>query len=93
MNKKQLVARLAKQSGRSQAAVDDVLTALAVVAPEILKEHGELPLLNIGKIFVRQKRPRSWCSPLTGKTTELSSRLIPAFHSSKNLRAALGRPD
>ncbi len=86
MNKADLVARVARDTGLTKA---DVLRALDGVLEHIarsLKRGEAVKLVDFGTFLVSRRKPRAAFNPHTGEAMKVPARRWPRFAPGKGLR-------
>lgn len=89
MNKSELLAAVAEESGTTKAAVERTLTALALVARDQLAKGGELTLPDIGKLSVTERAARTGRNPQTGAEIQIAAKKAVKFSALKALKGAV----
>ena len=92
MNKKELVAKLAKQTGLSQAKSLEVINALfdakpgrGIIAIE-LDAGRKVSIPGFGTFYTRSRAARVGTNPATGEKIQIPARTYPDFRPGKTLR-------
>lgn len=86
MNRAEVVARVAKDSGLTKADVDRVLGALIENVSRSLKKGEKVKLVGFGTFDVARRRARSVLNPRTGVAIRIPARRVPRFTPGKDLR-------
>lgn len=89
MNKDDLVAAVAAESGVSKADADRVLKALGNVAQATLKAGNELTLPGVAKISVKARPARVGRNPSNGEAIQIAASNTAKFTVLKALKDAL----
>jgi nucleoid DNA-binding protein len=87
LNKAELVARVARDTGLTKA---DVLRALDAVLDQVaraLKKGEPVKLVDFGTFLVSRRRARAAHNPHTGEAMKVPSRRWPRFAAGKGLKA------
>jgi nucleoid DNA-binding protein len=87
LNKAQLVARVARDTGLTKA---DVLRALDGVLDQVaraLKKGEPVKLVDFGTFLVSRRKARAAHNPHTGEAMKVPSRRWPRFAAGKGLKA------
>jgi nucleoid DNA-binding protein len=87
LNKAELVARVARDTGLTKA---DVLRALDGVLDQVaraLKKGEPVKLVDFGTFLVSRRRARAAHNPHTGEAMKVPSRRWPRFAAGKGLKA------
>ncbi|MEM7295672.1 MAG: HU family DNA-binding protein [Pseudomonadota bacterium] len=85
MKKAELIEAISDRSGRSRAAVDDVLRALSHTVSTQLEEGGEVTLPGIGKFGTKARGARLARNPRTGERVEVPAKTVITFKTTKRL--------
>ena len=86
MNKAELVARVARDTGLTKA---DVLRALDGVLEQVarcLKKGEPVKLVDFGTFLVIRRKPRAAHNPATGQPMRVPGRRWPRFAAGKGLK-------
>lgn len=86
MNKSELVARVARDTGLTKA---DVLRALDAVLEQVarsLKKGEAVKLVDFGTFLVSRRKPRAAYNPHTGQAMRIPARRWPRFAAGKGLK-------
>lgn len=89
MNKAEIVARMARDSGLTKAAANRVLDAFLQNVSRTLKKGGKVTLVGFGTFDVYQKRARIVLNPTTGKPIRIPTRRVARFTAGKGLKKTL----
>lgn len=97
MNKKELVAKLAKQSGLSQAKALEVVNALfdakpgkGIIALE-LDAGRKVSIPGFGTFYTRSRAARTGTNPANGSKIEIPARTYPDFRPGKTLKERVAK--
>jgi DNA-binding protein HU-beta len=95
MNKSELVTKLAKKAGLTQAkaaeAVDAVFNANKGLIVSELGAGRKVTLPGFGTFSVRKRASRQGRNPATGKAISIPARKYPAFKVGKTLKEKVSR--
>lgn len=83
MNKVELVAAMAEQSGLSKKDAEKALKAFIDVVTEELKNDGKVQLIGFGTFEVSQRAAREGINPLTKEAIKIPASKLPKFKVSK----------
>ena len=83
MNKTELVAAMAEQSGLSRKYAEPALTAFTNVVSEELKKGGEVQLVGCGTFEVSERAARGGRNPQTNEVMEIAASRAPKFKAGK----------
>ena len=92
MNKQELVAAMAKESGLSAKQAEAGLNAfIEVVKKELASKKGEkkVSLVGFGTFEVSERKARTGRNPQTGETIKIKAHSVPAFRAGKKLKDAV----
>jgi DNA-binding protein HU-beta len=89
VNKAELVARAAKDTGLTKADVNRALDALVDHVTRSLKKGERVTLVGFGTFIPVRRRPRTVLNPRTGAPIRITGRRVPKFVAGKDLRAAV----
>lgn len=89
MNKRDLVAAVAKRLGLTKARANEIaelfFAPTGVIASE-LKRGGKVAISGFGSFEPRKRAAREWRDPRTGKAVNIKASVVPAFRASRTLR-------
>ncbi|MCS7182126.1 MAG: HU family DNA-binding protein [Thermoanaerobaculum sp.] len=95
MNKSELVAKLAKKTGLTQAkaaeAVDAIFNPAKGILVGELTSGKKVTLPGFGSFFVRKRAARKGRNPATGKEIHIPARKYPAFKVGKTLKEKVSK--
>lgn len=89
MNKIELVAALAKNTGLPKKDCEAVLSAFTEVVAAELKAGGKVQLVGFGSFEVKERAARTGRNPRTGETVEIPASKAPTFNVGRNLKDAV----
>lgn len=89
MTRKDLIAKIAEESGDSKATVERVLNSLGSVAAAELLGDGEVPLPGLGKLKAEERKARMGRNPRTGKPLQIAAGTTVKFAAGQELKDAL----
>ncbi|SNS06192.1 DNA-binding protein HU-beta [Humidesulfovibrio mexicanus] len=89
MTKKDLIAKIAEESGDSKATVERVLDSLGSVAAAELLGGGEVPLPGLGKLKAKECKAREGRNPKTGQPLQIAAHTAVKFVAGQELKDAL----
>jgi DNA-binding protein HU-beta len=94
VNKKDLVATVAKRLGLSKAKANEIadlfFAPTGVIASE-LKRGGKVAISGFGSFEARKRAARDWRDPRTGKAVNIKASVMPAFRASRALRDQINK--
>ena len=86
MNKTELVAAMADQTGLTKKDVEAVLKAFTDVVSGELKKGGKVQLVGFGTFEVSERAAREGRNPQTGATMKIAASKAPKFKAGKALK-------
>ncbi len=86
MNKAQVVARIAKDTGLTKADANRVLDALIANVGRALKKGEKVTLVGFGTFILAKRRARAGRNPQTGAALKIAARRVPRFVPGKDLK-------
>ncbi len=89
MTKKDLIAKIAEDTGHTKADVENTLDSLASVAAAELLGGGEVPLSGLGKLKAKESKARVGRNPQTGAPVNIPAKTAVKFSVGKELKDAL----
>jgi DNA-binding protein HU-beta len=95
MNKTEMITKLAKKAGLTQAKAGEAIDALfnaskGLIAVE-LAAGRRVTLPGFGGFTVRKRGPRQGRNPATGAAIKIPGRSYPAFKVGKTLKEKVGK--
>lgn len=89
MNKTELVAAMAEESGLSKKDAEKALKAFTDVVEAELKKGGKVQLVGFGTFEVTQRSAREGRNPQSGKPMKIAASKAPKFKAGKALKDSL----
>lgn len=89
MNKAELVAAMADQSGLSKKDTEKALKAFTDVVAEELKKGGKVQLVGFGTFEVSQRAAREGRNPQSGAVMKIPASKAPKFKAGKALKDSI----
>lgn len=86
MNKTELVAAMADQSGLSKKDSEKALKAFTDVVADELKKDGKVQLVGFGTFEVSQRAAREGRNPQSGEVMKIAASKAPKFKAGKALK-------
>lgn len=86
MNKAELVARVARDTGLTKADVLRVLDGVLDAVGRSLRRGGQVKLVGFGTFHVSRHRARTGHNPRTQEPMRISARKLPKFTAGKDLK-------
>lgn len=89
MNKSELIAAIASETGLSKKDADAALKAFTGVVEEQLKEGKKVQIVGFGTFEVSERSAREGRNPQTGKTMKIAASKAPRFKAGKALKDSI----
>jgi len=89
MNKADLTARIARESGQTKADVNRVLDAFLATVTKALRKGDKVKLVGFGTFSVIRRKARAGRDPQTGGPIRIPARRAAKFSAGEDLRAAV----
>ena len=89
MNKSDLVAAIADDSGLTKADAERVLAAATGAISDALASGDKVSITGFGSFLVRSRAARIGRNPQTGATIHISASKVPAFKAGKLLKESV----
>ncbi len=89
MNKSELVAAIAEQSGASKKDTEKVLKAFVDVVTEELKKGEKVSFVGFGTFEVSERAARKGINPKTKEEIEIAASKSPKFKAGAALKNAI----
>jgi DNA-binding protein HU-beta len=86
MNKAQIVARIAKDTGLTKADANRILDALVANVSRALKKGEKVTLVGFGTFILAKRKARAGRNPQTGAVLKIAARRVPRFVPGKDLK-------
>ena len=91
MNKQDLIAAIAKNSGLSKKDSEGALNAFVDAVSNALAKGNKVSLVGFGGFEVRARAKRIGRNPQTGKEIQIPASKVPAFKAGKSLKDAVNK--
>ena len=91
MNKNELVAKVADQSGLSKKDAEKALAAVIDPITAALVAGDKVQLVGFGTFETKQREARTGRNPRSGETIEIPAASLPAFKAGKALKDAVAK--
>lgn len=91
MNKNELVAKVADQSGLSKKDAEKALAAVIDTITVALVAGDKVQLVGFGTFETKQREARTGRNPRSGETIEIPAASLPAFKAGKALKDAVAK--
>lgn len=89
MTKKDLIAKIADDTGCTKADVEKILDSFGGVAAAELLGEGDVPLSGLGKLKAHHSNARKGRNPKTGEAIDIPAKTTVKFAIGKELKDAL----
>ncbi len=89
MNKQELIAKVAKDTGSSKAGVTAVLESLIDGVTKSLKKGDSITFVGFGTFKTAQRKARVARNPQTGAAIKIPKRRVVRFTAGKGLKTAV----
>jgi len=89
MNKAELIASLAEETGLTRTDVLRVIDAFLEEVTRTLKRGDRVALVGFGTFGVSKRKARTGRNPQTGAPLKIAARRVPRFAPGKELKAAI----
>ena len=86
MNKKELIAEIAKRTDTTQKEAEKGLNAFCEIISEELIANRKVQILGFGSFEVRERAARTGKNPRTGEPVEIQATKAPLFKAGKALK-------
>jgi len=86
MNQRELIARIATETGTGEGPVKDVLDAVLVEIAQVLEDGEQVVLPGFGTFEVRDRAARMGRNPQTGAEIDIAASKAPAFKPAAALK-------
>ena len=91
MNKTELIAAVAEQSGLSKKDAEKAISALVESISETLAKGEKIQLVGFGTFEVRERAAREGVNPRTGDKIKIAASKAPVFKAGKALKDAVNK--
>ncbi|MBR4908842.1 MAG: HU family DNA-binding protein [Acidaminococcaceae bacterium] len=89
MNKQELIAAVAAETGMPKKCVEAILKSITGnVVAEVAKK-GKVQLIGFGTFAARERAARTGKNPQTGKAIKIAAATVPAFKAGKAFKEAV----
>ena len=86
MNKSELVAAIAEQTGLTKKDAEAAVKAFVDVTSKELKKGGKVQLVGFGTFEIAKRAARDGRNPQTGKAMKIKASKAPKFKAGKALK-------
>ncbi len=90
MTKAELITKVAKKTGASQAMAAKVLDASLAEVKGLLSKGGSISFTGFGSFSVSRRAKRKGRNPQTGQAMNIPASKVARFKAGKGLRDAVG---
>lgn len=91
MNKAEMIAGIAEDTGLTKADVGRCLDSLVEQVTKTLKKGDRVALVGFGTFGVSKRKARAGRNPQTGAVIKIAARRVPRFAPGKELKAAVNK--
>ena len=91
MNKTELIAAAAEQTGLTKKDTEKALTAVFDVIATALSKGEKVQVSGFGIFEVKEREARMGRNPRTGEAMEIAASRTPTFKASKTLKDAMDK--
>ena len=89
MKKKELIERIAQETGVPKSEAQKHFEAFEEVVTEALKAGEEVQITGFGKFSVRERKAREGRNPQTGQKMKIAAQKVPSFSAGNALKEAV----
>jgi DNA-binding protein HU-beta len=89
MNKAEIVARIAKETGLTKVDAGRCLDAFVGDVTRSLRKGERVTLVGFGTFVVGRRKARTGRNPQTGEAIKIAARRVPRFLAGKELKDAV----
>jgi DNA-binding protein HU-beta len=86
MNRKELVAKMAADTGLSVKDADKALASFMDNVKKAVKKGDSVGLVGFGTFEQRKRSARTGRNPLTGETLKIAAKKVPGFKAGKGFK-------
>ena len=86
MNKTELIAAIAEESGLSKKDAESAVKSFVNVVSDELQKKGKVQLIGFGTFEVSERKARDGRNPQTGETTKIPAATVPKFKAGNALK-------
>lgn len=91
MNKAELIAAMAKETGLSQKDTTNALNAFTDIVTKTLKKKDKIQLVGFGTFETTKRAARKGKNPQTGETIKIPAMTVPKFKAGKALKDTVNK--
>ena len=89
MTKRELILKMADDSGITRKDTEKVLNAFISEVTLALKKKEQVRLFDLGTFLVKKRKARNGRNPKTGEIIKIKAKMVPVFRPAKALREAV----
>jgi DNA-binding protein HU-beta len=89
MNKQEIIAKIAKDTGLSKAAASAAVDSLIDGIKKTLKKGNTITFVGFGTFSVSKRKARLGRNPQTGATVKIAARKVARFKAGKGLKDSI----
>jgi len=89
MNKQEMIAKIAKDTGISKAAAGAAIDSLVDGIKKTLKKGNTITFVGFGTFSVSKRKARVGRNPQTGAAVKIAARKVARFKAGKGLKDAI----
>lgn len=90
MNKAELIAKIAADSGITKNQANVALESFVKAVSKTLKRGGKVTLVGFGTFSVSKRAARVGRNPQTGSAIKIKSKTVPKFKAGNSFQSILG---
>ena len=91
MNKSELIAAVAEQSGLTKKDAEKAVSATIDTIITSVANNEKIQIAGFGTFEQRQRDARTGCDPRTGNRIEIPASTVPAFKAGKGSKDAVNK--
>ncbi len=91
MNKSELIAAVAEQSGLTKKDAEKAVSATIDTIITSVANNEKIQIAGFGTFEQRQRDARTGCDPRTGNRIEIPASKVPAFKAGKGFKDAVNK--
>lgn len=91
MNKTELIAAVAEQSGLTKKDAEKAVSATIDTIIASVANNEKIQIAGFGTFEQRQRDARTGCDPRTGNRIEIPASKVPAFKAGKGFKDAVNK--
>ncbi len=91
MNKQELIAAIADDSGLTKVEAEKALNAVTANITAALTKNDKVTLVGFGTFSTSERAARTGRNPRTGESINIAATTVPKFKAGKELKLAIKR--